>query len=679
MRRLNRNVVIGIYATLIAILLAVIIGAAIGRLNPNLVAVIALAVSILVALLTGAQYEADRRDRRPAGEVALELAGKLGPQIRDDWTAELPGRGLERGRRMGVRWQRAAGSSPGRTPAATMPREGTLSELIKFIADEAGNDGLPRLVITGEMGAGKTAACVMLMVELADRHPCLPVLFQLATWDPDTSLQAWMAGQLPESLPALSGNRYGKDVATLLAGRHILPFLDGLDEMGEPATALKRIEEELAGLPFVLTCRTADFIQANAGYVLHQSVIIELQPLRPGEVAAILSDYEPATADRPLSALAGKLTDEPAGPVAAALSTPFMVSLARDTGATLADLLPAADAPGAVDTIRRHLLGVFVRKAYANDDRITPDRARRYLRFLARHTDAAGRIAWWQLHRSVPRPLYFVPAVGIAGSVCSGLAAIFFALFDRPLLGFWIGLTLGILGALVVEFVPQDDPRRARPRLRAVGVPAPNELARVLGFGVTGGAALATMAWFLYTTVGYTVIGGVLTGLTFAVARYVSQPNDPLKVVTPLSMLRADRMAVLISGLTGAIAGALIGFYFGLAFRAGHRPSYDTLAILRQPTVVLGLLGAAGGAVLSSAGLGLMAVGSSSWGRFAWTRLWLAARGSLPLRLMRFLQDAYDRGILRQANGYYEFRHSTLQRYLAEPSPDASAGPTAPL
>jgi MFS family permease len=431
-------------------------------------------------------------------------------------------------------------------------------------------------------------------------------------------------------------------------------------------------------MPFVLACRTAEFTQANAGSVLQQSVVIELLPLKPGEVAGILCDYGAADTGGPQAALVANLADEPTGPVAEALSTPFMVSLARDTRAPLADMLPGAGAPDPVDEIRRHLLGRFADNAFRRDDGGTSDQTRRHLQFLARNADEAGRIAWWQLHRPVPRAVFFAAAVGIAGTVCSGLAAIFFTLFARPLLGFLIGLTLGILGALVVEFVPQDDPRRSRPRLRSVRAPAPNEMARVVGFGVTGSVALATMAWFLYTPAGYAVIGGILSGLTFAVARYVSQPNDPLKVVTPLSMLRADRMAVLIAWLTGAIAGALTGFYFGIAFRGGHRPGYDTLAILRQPTLILGLLGAAGGCALSAAGLGLMATGSSSWGRFAWTRLWLAARRAIPLRLMRFLEDACDRGVLRRVNGYYEFRHRSLQRYLAEPSPDAPAGPAGP-
>jgi hypothetical protein len=70
-----------------------------------------------------------------------------------------------------------------------------------------------------------------------------------------------------------------------------------------------------------------------------------------------------------------------------------------------------------------------------------------------------------------------------------------------------------------------------------------------------------------------------------------------------------------------------------------------------------------------------MANGWSASGRFLSARIWLALRGSLPFDIMGFLQDAYKHGVLRQFNGYYEFRHQILQRYLAEPSPDASADP----
>jgi len=113
---------------------------------------------------------------------------------------------------------------------------------------------------------------------------------------------------------------------------------------------------------------------------------------------------------------------------------------------------------------------------------------------------------------------------------------------------------------------------------------------------------------------------------------------------------------------------------------AAHIPpgALDNLPILTYPPLVLALFGAIAGCVLSAAGLGLMATGASASGKFVMTRVWFAARGSAPLKLMEFLQDAYKRGVLRQINGYYEFRHRILERYLAEPVPDAPVSVGAP-
>lgn len=653
-----------IYAALIAILVGVLVAGFTLR-AAQWIAVATAIVPILTFLILSLQAAA----ARDAPETrAHKLADQLAPQIWDDWKADLPVRGLDERRRMEVRWRLAEGSNPGTDLTANLPHEGVVDQLTKVIGDDVASGRLPRLVVTGEMGGGKSAACVLLVVELAERHARLPVLFQLATWDPRTSVMAWMAGQLPDMYPAIDNTKYGRKVATILVRRHILPILDGLDEVSDTPLALKVIDDELSGRPFVMTCRTAEFREANAGHVLHQALIAELQPLRADEVTAILRAYEPLDAHGPLGTLVRELRERPHGALADALSTPFMVSLARATRASAAELPPDAAA------IRQHLLGSFVQRAYSDSEpfppgqepllAITPAQARRYLRFLARHTDAAGRLAWWRLHLVVPRALFLVVAVVVAGTVCSGLAAGLFALFDRPWLGLAIGLGAGIVGAFIVELIPQDDPRHARPRFRSVRAPAPRELARTLGFGFMGAAALATMTWALYGPAQYTVIGAVLSGITFAIARYISQPNDPLKVVTPMSLLLADRAAVAYSWLVGAVPGALTGCYLGYSFHTGHRASLGTLAILRYPPPVLALLGAAGGCVLSGAGLGLMALGSSAWGRFIWTRLFLAARGLTPPRLMVFLQDACRRGVLRQVNGYYEFRHQMLARYL---------------
>jgi hypothetical protein len=50
------------------------------------------------------------------------------------------------------------------------------------------------------------------------------------------------------------------------------------------------------------------------------------------------------------------------------------------------------------------------------------------------------------------------------------------------------------------------------------------------------------------------------------------------------------------------------------------------------------------------------------------TAAWLAAQGRLPWRLMGFLDEAHQRGALRQVGSYYQFRHIELQRELARDS-----------
>lgn len=55
----------------------------------------------------------------------------------------------------------------------------------------------------------------------------------------------------------------------------------------------------------------------------------------------------------------------------------------------------------------------------------------------------------------------------------------------------------------------------------------------------------------------------------------------------------------------------------------------------------------------------------SVWGRWVQTRLWLARSGSLPWRLIDFLDDAHRRGLLRVVGGVYQFRHRLLHYHLA--------------
>jgi len=45
----------------------------------------------------------------------------------------------------------------------------------------------------------------------------------------------------------------------------------------------------------------------------------------------------------------------------------------------------------------------------------------------------------------------------------------------------------------------------------------------------------------------------------------------------------------------------------------------------------------------------------------------------LPLQLLRFLDDAHQRGVLRRTGPVYQFRHAILQRTLASSIDDDSA------
>ncbi|MGI5375608.1 NACHT domain-containing protein [Streptomyces sp. CA-251387] len=615
------------------------------------------------------------QSRRP-GVTVDEAASALAQKVTQEWRKESRSRGLYEERRMAVRWRREPGSERSSQLSAELPDEGVLDQLTGAFTRHARAGHLSRLVVTGEPGAGKTALCVLLSLE-PTQPGVVPVLFPLSSWDPTCSLTDWMTDELARNHPAVGERVRDRRFAEELLREHVLPVLDGLDEASDRAAALHAIQEELVGRSFVLTCRAAEFAGLEPGRVLRDALVVRLQPLRADEAGGVLE----RAGGEGMGPLLATLDAHPDGPVARALETPFMLSLAVALGGALPEELLRADDVDAEQRIKRYLLGNFVTEAYRRtpDNPKVPfpaDEAWRYLSFLARQAEpGTHRFAWWHLHRSVPRGVFLAVAMANAALACSAAAVILFALFERPWLGLWIGLGAAVVGALVVELVPQDAPRRAKPRLRSVRPPSRHALQRVLGFGAMGGAACAVIVAFLYERPVHVVVSALLSGLTFAAARYFSEPSDPLEAVTPVSLLRSDRTTIRYAWLTGAVPGALTGAYLGAALKEGRRtPQLDDVHLIDAlPSAVEALLGAASGALLSSVGLGMMALGSSAWGRFLPSRAWLALRGHTPRRLILFAEDARERGVLRQVNGYYEFRHSLLHRHLAD-----TGGPAAP-
>jgi hypothetical protein len=151
----------------------------------------------------------------------------------------------------------------------------------------------------------------------------------------------------------------------------------------------------------------------------------------------------------------------------------------------------------------------------------------------------------------------------------------------------------------------------------------------------------------------FTVSLGLFDGMAFAFTqevRFLTVWNGQFDLILAVAAgLASAFLGRYLLGNVGAvtygIAGALVG---GQVF---PRATSITSA------VIVGTL--FGLAVALTFGL------ARAWGSFVAVRGWLAARGDLPPRLMRFLDDAHRRGVLRQVGALYQFRHARLQDRLS--------------
>jgi len=120
--------------------------------------------------------------------------------------------------------------------------------------------------------------------------------------------------------------------------------------------------------------------------------------------------------------------------------------------------------------------------------------------------------------------------------------------------------------------------------------------------------------------------------------------------VTPLTTFRTDIKAVFGAGVMGGLLGALVA---GLALGLFTNDPWVGLTA----ALIFGLPAGLG----SILWLGLRRC--SAWWYGVAVAL-LAYQGAIPVRSLRFLEDAHRRGVLRQAGMMYEFRHARLAQRL---------------
>ena len=693
-------------------------------------------VTVLVPLLAWG-----RRTRAvvaPTSESVARAKDVLTGLVGQQWRAEALLRFLDDPDPIAVRWRHAdddpAAEHAGDPPAASA-EPGAADDQIAALVAEFRGMRRHRLVVLGGPGTGKTTLAVQLVLALSSSRQeddPVPVLLSVAGWDTTAfpRLHEWLAARLERDYPALRAPEHGRHMPQILAQRgHILPVLDGLDELpaGARAQVITALNRSLSsGDQLILTSRTAAFTEAvdEAREVLHSAAVIEPEPVEPATAVGYLSRCLPPRPgpvwERILAGLATTSTP-PFAALTQITSTPLGLWLLRAVYITPgADPTPLLDSDRFADApaLRAHLFDRLIEALIGTRDpsadpadlfrprrRHDPDRVRRWLGYLAHHLahpaggDAtAGRdFAWWRLARDagvltrgsaltvgLVLGLAYGLAVGIVLGLVEGLTTHGLRLPGGFAGGLVPGLLFGLEGGLVAGLV--------------IGLRAPSWARQAPGFAdlrtrgrlrrLTGlrGPALRVML-----QAGLAV--GIMAGLVAGLARGL--------VAGPASGLEAGLKRAPAFGLVFGLIGGLTYAMTAWAETPAHTGRASTpmsswhadraLNVLRITTFALaagiafGLMNGLGYASTSGSTAGLasgllgMLVGVLTFGPTV--GLWpgehhaslayliatcrLSRAGRLPRRLMPFLDDAHRLGLLHAVGPVYQFRHAELQDHLA--------------
>jgi hypothetical protein len=669
-----------------------------------------------------------------SGQELGRLADLLAGAVDQEWTRAAGERGLLEPEPIPVQWQRPAVPVAGPAAAAVastrfapLPglaaagKQRLLAGQVSELHEVYGGLGSGRLIIAGGPGAGKSSAAVLLILT-ALRHRRsvsdqvrpevpVPVMFTLHGWDPGSQrARDWLAERLWQTYPLFAGRQGAGAARAMLDEGRIAIILDGLDEIPEnlrPA-ALRALSQQ-ATFRLVLLTRSAEMADAAARALLQGAAAIELQDVDPETAAGYLTRTQLDPPPRGWHELTSLLRHEPGSPVARALNNPLMLTLVRDTyradddAGELLGLHDAAGDPASGEDITVYLLDRVLPAAYAPQPGEPPPRydlptAERALRCIAMRMNKDGTrdLQWWHVPawaHVAPRVIATWLGVMLAFGLATGLAA---GLAAGPNSGLGAGLAAGLAAGIVAGLAfgrGHKPPRRIAPvRWR------PLFRRRPLMVGLLAGLGAGLVQWLLwgFSTVPTTwnsrpvawrllvIAAGLVTGLAVGLVAWIgaglvagiSQPGtDNASPLSPLSSWRSDRVFGFLAGLATWLATGLgIGLAFGIQ-------DWIVIGPANGPTVMItiDLVHDLVVAFVVGLGIGLVAgfVYPQSWSSsLAFAQL--AASDRTPLRLMRFLEDARNRGVLRTVGPVYQFRHARLQDRLATREPAVGQSPCEP-
>lgn len=652
-----------------------------------------LGVLTVVAILTE-MFHTRRPDQVPIEDVDSAVA-LFARSVHAQWVQEAVLRRIRQPMPVRVRW-----SSTGRPVAAArevvldqpggdgwekLPLSGDVHLVVKAFR------GLPhrQLVVLGGPGAGKSVLAMLLTLGLVE-HPepgvaTVPVLLSITSWNPTVErLEVFLARRLREEYPFLGHrNGDGRNLAErLVSEKRVVAVLDGLDEVpadlhAESVEALDRFAA--AGRPFLVTCRSREYEHAvvNTGTVLSRAAVVEIEPVDTEAALDFLA--HPATARQRWQPVFAHLRAAPAGPLARALATPLMVSLARTAythpGTDPAELTRLDDQRA----VEARLIEGFVSSLYRGDQpgegegsgatqrAYDPEKATRWLRFLSFHLYRAGTrdLLWWQVNPALMarNPAYGDQLVALLATVGAALTGVLAA---GPLLSWPAAVAVGLATGVVVGanaygllrplwpdgYPPYVVLQYRPPRMRRLG-----RIATCLLFGVLAGTLTGVVVDPSWSGVLAGLLGGLLAGLVDVATPRLTVSGRPSRRLsrrpsrrtTPALTMRLNHRNALRATVRHGLIGAAA--FAGVALWRDPGPAWRTGAVA---AVLFGV----------AAGLG---AGWWTWLRYRAAHAWLALRGWLPWRLSEFLDDGHRRGTFRQNGTAWQFRHALLQDHLARP------------
>jgi hypothetical protein len=655
-----------------------------------------------------------------------KIADELADAVEHRWRFEEERRKIQDPVPLPVRWETADEAVMDHWPNICLAHAGETAEPLDLdggldqIADVYRRIPSRRLVVLGKAGSGKTILSLRFVLDLLETRATgepVPQIFSVGSWNPAIdSLKDWLSGQLIRDQPGLATVEANREtLAAALVGKgFILPVLDGFDEIADGLHSAALWELSATTLPLVLTSRSEEYVAAVAGTRgLTRAAAIELNDLTLDGMADYLLRSSPKNAMPEWHHVLNELRRNPdiqaSANLTSVLNTPLMVTLARtvyseddrtrrddprDRPVTLLD----TDRFNNSQRLEVHLLGGFIPSVYrprpgdpptSRPQNWSPERAQRWLAFLAAHLDRLGTrdLAWWELGKSVPRSVRTALSGFLAGLSFAVVTAVGnipvdllgtsygldFAIRRGLVVGLLHGIVAGLLFGLMYRVADGNQALKPSPvRIRLFG--GPKQLGAQYAARITSGVligsgvalALALIDRLVVARLGlddglggenalvaaiqFTATIGLAAGLVFGIMAWLEAPIDVNAVVSPTSLLRSNRANVITNFCTWAI---VLGFVAGLV-----NGITDGLVRGLQIGLVFGIEGAFGAGI----GYGLCL---TAWGQWvAIARIWLPLTGRLPWRLVAFLDDACQRGALRRAGAVYQFRHARLQDHL---------------